>query len=52
MHVGNENEEDWETFLRRAEERGRKNPVDYQDEPKSGLEGGEQLWEIGCKVRY
>ncbi len=52
MCVENENEGDWETFLRRAEERGRKSPFDYDNEPRSGLEGWEQLWEIGCKVRH
>jgi len=51
MRMDNENE-GWEMLLRRAEERGRKIPFDYEEEPKSGLEGWEQLWEIGCKVRY
>src|SRR5437879_4731465 len=34
-----------------AKRRGRRIPFDYE-EPKSGLEGWEQLWEIGCTVRY
>lgn len=44
------NNEHWENFVRRAEERGRSKDV-YEDEGvTSGSVGWGQIWEIGCKV--
>jgi hypothetical protein len=44
-----DNEEYWSSFIRRAESRVRK--FQYDNEQRfSGLEGGERLWEIGCRV--
>lgn len=44
------NNEHWENFVRRAEERGRSNVVNYDKQSNSTQKQWGQLWEIGCKV--
>ena len=47
--------DDWDSFLQRAEHRGRKGTytVDAEEEDLTDRapKEGEYLWEIGCKVR-
>jgi len=53
MHVPQQSD-DWDSFLQRAERRGRRgtDTANEEEDPADRApKEGEHLWEVGCKVR-